>query len=160
MKRTFKRVMVVVLLGFLGLVVGSKVTSLGGPSYNASGWMQLPAQSRESAAVLVAMVRGQYPGVRITATGGRSIYVSANGSLMGSWNAVGAAVRELSEHAEGRVSYMGGGGHALIRTPLGNPMHYGAVGLLDGIGPRSASSYRPGPARLLRINPVACWRPI
>jgi ABC-type molybdate transport system substrate-binding protein len=129
-----KRVMVVVLLGFLGLVVGSSVTSLGGPSYSASGWMRLPAHSRESAADLVAMVRGQHPGVRVSAAGGRSIYVSANGSLTGSWNAVAATVQELIGHADGKVSYLGSGGHALIRTSLGNPVHYGAVGLLAGLG--------------------------
>jgi hypothetical protein len=80
------------------------------------------------------MVRGQHPGARVTAAGSRSIYVSANGSLTGSANAVGAAVRELIGHADGRVSYMGTGGHALVRTSLGNPVHYGAVGLLAGLG--------------------------
>ena len=134
MKAMLKKVMVVVLLGFLGLVVGSRVTSLGGPSYNASGQMSLPAHSRESAADLVAMVKGLHPGVRVIAAGDRTIYVSANGSLAGSANAVGAAVRELIGHADGRVSFLGTGGHALIRTALGNPVHYGVVGLLAGLG--------------------------
>ena len=130
-----KRVMVVVLLGFVGLVVGVMVTPLGGPSYNASGEIWLPAHSRESATDLVAMVKGQHPGVRVIPAGSRTIYVSVNGSLNGSANAYAAAVRELLGHVHGKVvDAMGRTGHALIRTPLGNPVHYGAVGLLAGLG--------------------------
>ncbi|MDR2986604.1 MAG: hypothetical protein LBV34_17375 [Nocardiopsaceae bacterium] len=128
-----KRVMVVVLLGCVGLVVGVMVTSLGGPSYNASGEISLPAHSRESAADLVAMVKGQHPGVRVIPAGSRTIYVSVNGSLNGSANAYAAAVRELLGHVHGKVDAIGRAGHALISTTLGNPVHYGAVGLLAGL---------------------------
>ena len=129
-----KRVMVVVLLGFLGLVVGVMATSRGGPEYNASGELVLPAHSQQSATDLVAMVKGQHPGVRVIPAGSRIIYVSANGSLQGSANAVQAAVRELVSRAHGKVvDFVGRAGHRLIRTTLGNPVHYGAVGLLTGM---------------------------
>ena len=129
-----KKLMIVALLGLAGLALAVAVTALGGPRYNASDEMWLPAHSREPATDLVAMVQGQHPGVRVIPAGNRVIYVSANGSLAGSANAVGAAVRELIGHADGNVSVMGRAGHALIRTTLGNRVHYGAVGLLAGIG--------------------------
>jgi len=128
-----KRVMMVVLLGFVGLIVGVMVTPLGGPSYNASGEIWLPAHSRESATDLVSMVKGQHPGVRVIPAGSRSIYVSVNGSLNGSANAYDAAVRDLLGHVHGKVHTVGTAGHALIRTTLGNPVHYGAIGLLAGL---------------------------
>jgi hypothetical protein len=128
-----RRVMVVVLLGFVGMVVGVMVTPLGGPSYNASGEIWLSAHSWQSASDLVAMVKGQHPGVRVIPAGSRTIYVSVNGSLNGSAKAYGAAVRELLGHAQGKVDAMGRVGHALIRTPLGNRVHYGLVGLLAGL---------------------------
>src|SRR5262244_772850 len=98
-----RRAMVVVLLGFVGLVVGVMVTPLGGPSYNASGEIWLPAHSRVSATDLVAMVKGQHPGVRVIPAGSRTINVSVNGSLNGSANAYGAALRELLGHVHGKV---------------------------------------------------------
>ncbi len=128
-----KRVVFVVLLGLAGLVVGVLATSLGGPSYNASGEISLPAHSRESASDLVAMVKGQHPGVRVIPAGSRVIYVSVNGSLNGSANAYGAAVRDLLSHAHGKVFTIGRAGHALVRTTLGNPVHYGLLGLLAGL---------------------------
>jgi hypothetical protein len=128
-----KRVMVVVLLGFVGLVVGVMVTPLGGPSYNASGVIRLPAHSPQSSTDLVTMVRGQHPGVRVIPAGNRSIYVSVNGSLNGSTNAYTAAIRDLLGHVHGTASTIGRAGHALVGTPLGNPVHYGAVGLLAGL---------------------------
>ena len=82
---------------------------------------------------MVAMTRGEHPGVRVLAAGGRVVTVSASGSLMGSANAVGAATRELIGYAGGKVMTIGSAGHALMR-PLGNAVHYGAVGLLAGIG--------------------------
>jgi hypothetical protein len=129
-----RRLAIVVLLGVAGLAVGVAMTAIGGHRYNASGELSLPANSRESAPDLVAMVRGQHPGVRVIAAGDRVIYVSANGSLTGSANAAEAAVRELIGLTNGRASFAGGGEHALIRTTLGNRVHYGAVGLLAGIG--------------------------
>ncbi len=129
-----KKLMIVALLGLAGLALGVAATALGGPRYNASDEMWLPADSRVSATDLVAMVRDQHPGVRVIPAGSRVIYVSANGSLAGSANAVGAAVRELMGHTDSNVSVMGRAGHALIRTTLGNRVHYGAVGLLAGIG--------------------------
>ena len=125
--------MVVVLLGFVGVILGVMVTPFGGPSYNTSGEIWLPAHSRESAKDLVSMVKGQHPGVRVIPVGSRSIYVSVNGSLDGSANAYDAAVRDLLGHVHGKVHSIGTGGHALIRTALGNPVHYGAVGLLAGL---------------------------
>jgi hypothetical protein len=130
-----RRLAIVVLLGLAGLVLGVTVTPLGGPRYSAVYVMWLPAHSRESATDLVAMVRGQHPGVRVIAgRGSRVIYVSANGSLTGSANAVGAAIRKLVGHTDGKVGGVGSAGHALVRTTLGNRVHYGAVGLLAGIG--------------------------
>ena len=129
----FKRVMVVVLLGFVGLGIGVMLTPFGGPRYNASGEIRLPAHSRETARDLVSMVKGQHPGVRVFPTGSRGIYVSVNGSLNGSANAYDTAVRDLLRHAHGNASAIGSAGHALVRTTLGNPLHYGAVGLLAGL---------------------------
>jgi hypothetical protein len=126
-----KKVTIVVLLGLVGLVVGVKVTSLGGPRYEAFEQLTLP-HSHEAPA-LVAMTKGQHPGVRVRADGGRFVLVSANGSLNGSASAVGAATRELMRHAHGKVWRIGSAGHAEMR-PLGDPVHYGAVGLLAGLG--------------------------
>ena len=127
-----RKVAIVVLLGLVGLVIGVKATSLGGPRYEAFAQLDLPAHSHEAPA-LVAMTKGQHPGVRVSAAGGRSVEVSANGSLYGSADAVGAAARELIAHAHGKVHWIGSAGHALMR-PLGNPVHYGAVGFLAGLG--------------------------
>ena len=79
-----KKLLIVALLGLAGLALGVAVTALGGPRYNASDEMWLPAHSREPATDLVAMVQGQHPGVRVIPAGSRVIYVSANGSLAGS----------------------------------------------------------------------------
>src|SRR5262245_60490275 len=127
-----RKIAIVALLGLVGLVVGVRVTSLGGLRYEAFEQLTLPTHSHE-APDLVAMTRGQHPGVRVLAAGGRVVLVSASGNLMGSANAVGAATRELIGHAHSKVTTIGSAGHAMMR-PLGNPAHYGAVGLLAGLG--------------------------
>jgi hypothetical protein len=121
------------LLGFVGLGIGVMLTPFGGPRYNASGEIRLPAHSRETARDLVSKVKGQHPGVRVKPTGNRGIYVSVNGSLNGSANAYEAAVRDLLRHVHGKVFTIGRAGDALVRTTLGNPVHYGAIGLLAGL---------------------------
>lgn len=127
-----KKIMTVVLLGLVGLVIGAKVTSLGGPRYEAFEQLTLPANSHQ-APTLVAMTRGQHPDVKVSAAGGRSIEVSANGSHYGAANEVEKATRELLVRAHGKVHTLGSFGHTEMR-PLGNPVHYGAIGLLAGLG--------------------------
>jgi hypothetical protein len=118
------------LLGLLGLVVGIAVTGLSGQRYRLSAEIVLRPDSHPSHAVV--MTKGDHPGVGVIADGRRFITVTATGSPGNVWRAVSAVAREVSQNADGRVMAMTG--HLeTTQSPLGNPVHYGLVGLLAGL---------------------------
>ena len=129
------KVTIVALLGVLGLCAGVAVTPIAGPRYLASGQISFPAHTRE-ATNIVAKARGQHPGVRVHALAGHFVWLTATGSFAGSENAVHAAILKLVGYANGKVieAVEPSVPHRL-RGPLGNPLHYGAIGLLAGLAP-------------------------
>src|SRR5690242_16404946 len=96
-----KKVMAVVLLGFLGLAAGFAFGVLF-PSYEVGDVIVLPAHSPYSASDLVRMTRGDHPGVLVTAHR-RVISFSATGSLRDADRAVTLANRAVIAANEGKV---------------------------------------------------------
>lgn len=122
-----KRVMVIVLLGFLGLTAGAAFGVLF-PRYEVDDALVLPAHSPHSASDLVIMTRDDHPGVLVTAHG-RAISFSATGSLGDADRAVTLANRAVIAANEGKVKARVYGSAG--RQPLGR---YALIGLLAGLG--------------------------
>src|SRR5262245_60111221 len=129
-----KRVMVVVLLGCIGLTAGVAVTGMGGQRYVKTAEILLRPNS--DASHIVAMTKSQHPGVRVFAhSNGRrpTITVSATGSPEGAFNAVSTATTQVIRQADGHFKSALSSFETIQQRPLGNPVHYGMVGLLAGL---------------------------
>lgn len=124
-----KKVMAVVLLGFLGLTAGVAFGVLF-PSYEIADALELPAHSPHSASDVVIMTQDDHPGVRVVAYGGRLIEFSATGSLRATERAVNLAIREVIAANNGKVKRRMFHGMTL-QLPLSG---YGLKGLLAGLG--------------------------
>lgn len=131
-----KKVMAVVLLGFLGLTAGVAVATFGPRSYIAGYEFVLPAHSND-AIRLAAMARSQHvQGVRVKVLkGGDTLQVIGHGSLHGAaraLNAVAIQVRKAVNRMPG-VKLQGiPFAHALAR-PQCNAVQTGAIGLMAGL---------------------------
>jgi len=130
-----KNVTKVALLGVLGLGVGVAVRPLAGPGYLATGEITLPIHSRVATA-MVAKARGQHPGVRVHVFRGDDVRLTATGSFMDSESAIHAAIVMLVGHAKGKIiEAVEPSVPQRLSRPLGNAVHYGAIGLLAGLAP-------------------------
>jgi hypothetical protein len=133
-----RRLAVLVLLILAGLVAGVEA-SWYGQHYHPGwfGWLggyryyfdeQVVMPPGSDARHLVAMMRGQHPGVQVVARAPRVVIISAFGSSQ-AWRVVVKARREVIALNDGKVKRVGGffGGSSLA----GNPAEYG---LLAGLG--------------------------
>ena len=133
-----RRLAVLVLFSLAGLVAGVEASWygghyqpdwfgwLGGYRYYFEQGIVLPPGS--DARHLVAMMRGQHPGVQVAARAPRVITISATGSIHAG-RAVTKAARQVVALNDGKAKRVGYGGFA--RDLAGNPMDYG---LLAGLG--------------------------
>ena len=91
----------------------------------------LPASADASHGM--AATTGQHPGVRVLAYDDHSIYISATGTIADAASAVDRATREVIAAYHGKIrTVLSSAAHALGR-PLGNPVHFGLLGLLAGL---------------------------
>ncbi len=142
-----KRVLAVVLLGFLGLITGYAFGVLF-PQFDVEYAIKLPAHSPHSASDLVRMTRDEHPGARVVAFRG-GIDFSATGNLGSADRAVNMAARKVILANDGKVK------RSLISNPGQEiPASYLVRGLLAGLGtalgflvpPRGAGRDRHPPA--------------
>ncbi len=123
-----KKVMAVMLLGFLGLTAGVAVGVLF-PRYEVGDVLLLPAHSPHSASELVIMTQDGHPGVRVVAYFARHIDFSATGSLASAERAVNQASKKIIAANDGKVKRMSPG--YAVQLGLAG---YGLKGLLAGLG--------------------------
>lgn len=123
-----KKVAVVMLIGFLGLVVGGVFDVIFPSNYEVADALILPVHSPHSASDLVRMTRDDHPGVSVGAHG-RVIDFSATGSLGEAGRAVTLANRAVIEANDGKVKAWF---HGLTgRRPT---VKYTLLGFLAGLG--------------------------
>ncbi|MGN6681846.1 MAG: hypothetical protein ACTHKL_29130 [Streptosporangiaceae bacterium] len=144
-----KRVMAIVLLGFVGLIAGYALT-IRFPSYELDATLILPAHGPHSAAALVSMTRDDHPGVRVDACPGH-IDFSATGSSLGGSDR--AAIRAESQAIREVIAANNGKVEGVLPSLAGRfyPLDYALDGLLAGVGialgfclpPRSRLTRRP-----------------
>jgi hypothetical protein len=139
--RVFWRLAVLALFSLAGSIVGAEASWYGlrydpgwigwtgGYRYYVEEGIALGPDS--DAGHLVALVRGQHPGVQVVATGPRSIVISATGSFHEGW-LVTKAGREVVARSDGQARRSVGG---MTRELAGNPIEYGILaGLGIGLG--------------------------
>jgi len=124
-----KRVLVVVLLGFLGLAAGMAFGAVF-PRYQVDYAILLPAHSPHSASDLVRMTRDDHPGVRVVDYRLNVVEFSAIGSLASAERAVNLAARDVIAANDGKVKTR------FISNPgqIPQPAFYALIGLLAGVG--------------------------
>ena len=127
--------MVVVLLGFLGFVVGYASTWLGGHQYYVASTLFLPRHSQPWPSELVAMTAGRHPGSVIHVDGARNrVSVIATGSILGADKAVREGVQALVFANYGKFKFLAFD-HWVDQKGLawGDPVRRGTLGLLAGL---------------------------
>jgi endonuclease YncB( thermonuclease family) len=131
-----RRLAIVALLAFAGLVVGVTVTNSGPRSYIVGEEFSLPAHSND-AIRLAAVARSQHvQGVRVRVIDGDTLQVIGHGSLHGAaraLNEVATQVRKAIKRMPG-VTLRGLPFADALARPQGNAAQTGLVGLLAGLG--------------------------
>jgi hypothetical protein len=125
-----KKAAIVALLGLAGMGGGVAVTGLAGQRYLRNVEIVLPPGTNGNH--VVALTSGEHPGVRVYAMK-NFVWAGATGSLDGTADAVGAAVREVIANNHGKVKAVMRSFGLPQRRPLGNLVHYGLLGLLAGL---------------------------
>jgi hypothetical protein len=138
------------LLGLLGLVVGVAVTSPGGARYQRTAEVVLRPNSDPG--LVVAMTRGEHPGVRVLAHGGRFITVTAIGGPERAFNGVSAAIIEISQHTDGKVMSVMSHLETPQGRPPGNQVNYALLSLLAGLS--TALGFLVPPGSRVTAGPV------
>ena len=131
-----RRLAIVALLAFAGLVVGVTLTNSGPRSFVDGEEFVLPAHSNAAIRV-AAMARSMHVhGVRVRVLRGDTLQVIGHGSRHGAaraLNEVATQVRKAINRMPGVTLRGLPFGHALAR-PQGNALQTGLMGLLAGLG--------------------------
>lgn len=122
-----KKVAAFLLIVLFGLAVGIALRVVF-PSYFVGDGLELPRDTPHTASELVALTRGDHPGVTVTAPTGHSIFFSATGSLNDADKAVSQAIRAAISANNGKFATIVNGASYRLSA-----IRSGVLGLTAGI---------------------------